>query len=151
MSSRLRLQGASVPEGALSLARWNPVLLQRRVPDLEVANAGQCSFASFFGYLINLLFILTHLLDCFLTDMARQYSDLEEKYSQGQTELARWCSNLEEKYSQGQTELARVSSSLNDVNMLNSTLHAQLNSEKVTCESWLCLLCSYCLLDVWRN
>ena len=40
MSSRLRLQGASVPEGALSLAHWNPVLLQRRVSDLEVANVG---------------------------------------------------------------------------------------------------------------
>jgi hypothetical protein len=151
MSSRLKLQGASVPEGALSLARWNSVLLQRRVSDLEVANADQCSFASFFGYLINLLFILTPLLDCFLTDMARQYSDLEEKYSQGQTELARRCSDLEEKYSQGQTELARVSASLNDVNTLNSTLHAQLDFEKVTCESWLCLLCSYCLLDVWRD
>jgi hypothetical protein len=46
MSSLLKLQGASVPEGALSLARWNPVLLQRRVSDLEAANAGQCSFAS---------------------------------------------------------------------------------------------------------
>ncbi|XP_020393987.1 uncharacterized protein [Zea mays] len=102
MSSRLKLQGASVLEGALSLARWNPVLLQRRVSDLEVANV----------------------------DMARQYSDLEEKYSQGQTELARRCSDLEEKYSQGQTELARVSTSLNDVNTLNSTLHAQLDSEK---------------------
>jgi hypothetical protein len=71
-------------------------------------------FCFFFGYLIKLLFILTPLLDCFLTDMARQYSDLEGKHSQGQTELARWCSDLEEKYSQGQTELARVSASLND-------------------------------------
>ena len=97
---------------------------------------GKCwlvPFCFFFGYLINLLFILTPLLDCYLTDMARQYSDLEEKYSQGQTELA------------------RVSASLNDANTLNSTLHAQLDSEKVTYESWLCLLCSYCLLDVWRN
>jgi hypothetical protein len=41
-----------------------------------------------------------------------------------------------------------VGPSLNDANTLNSTLRAQLNSEKVTCESWLCLLCSYCLLDV---
>ena len=76
------------------------------------------------------------MLDYFLTDMARRYSDLEEKYSQGQTELA------------------RVSASLNDANALNSTLHAQLDSEKVTSElsfTWLCLLCSYCLLDVWRN
>jgi hypothetical protein len=101
-----------------------------------------------FGYLIKLLFILTPLLDCFLTDMAQQYSDLEEKHSKGRAELARRCSDLEEKYSQGQTELARVSASLNDANTLNSTLRAQLNSEKVTYESWLCLLCSYCLLDV---
>jgi hypothetical protein len=106
------------------------------------------AFLLLFGYLIKLLLILTPLLDCFLPDMARQYSDLEEKHSQGQAELARRCSDLEEKYSQGQTELARVSASLNDANTLNSTLCAQLNSEKVTCESWLCLLCSYCLLDV---
>jgi hypothetical protein len=31
----------------LSLARWNPVLLQRHVSDLEAANAGQCSFCFF--------------------------------------------------------------------------------------------------------
>jgi hypothetical protein len=67
--------------------------------------------------------------------MARQYSDLEEKHSQGRAELARRCSDLEEKYSQGQTELARVSASLNVANTLNSTLHAQLDFEKVTCES----------------
>jgi hypothetical protein len=60
-------------------------------------------FLLLFGYLIKLLLTLTPLLDCFLTDMARQYSDLEEKHSQGQAELARWCSDLEEKYSQGQT------------------------------------------------
>jgi hypothetical protein len=40
MASQLRLQGASVPEGASSLARWNPVLLQHRVSDLEETNAG---------------------------------------------------------------------------------------------------------------
>ncbi len=40
MASQLRLQGASVPEGASSLARWNPVLLQQRVSDLEATNAG---------------------------------------------------------------------------------------------------------------
>jgi hypothetical protein len=34
-----------------------------------------------FGYLIKLLLILTPLLDCFLPDMARQLSDLEEKHS----------------------------------------------------------------------
>jgi hypothetical protein len=65
--------------------------------------------------------------------------------------MAQQYSDLEEKYSQSQTELARVSASLNDANMLSSTLRAQLDSEKVTSESWPCLLCSYCLLDVWRN
>jgi hypothetical protein len=40
MASQLRLQGASVPEGASALARWNPVLLQHRVSDLEATNAG---------------------------------------------------------------------------------------------------------------
>jgi hypothetical protein len=40
MASQLKLQGASVLEGTLSLARWNPVLLQQRVSDLEAANAG---------------------------------------------------------------------------------------------------------------
>jgi hypothetical protein len=43
-------------------------------------------------------------------------------------------SDLEEKYSQGQMDLARVSASLNDANMLNSTLNAQLDSEKVANE-----------------
>jgi hypothetical protein len=52
----------------------------------------------------------------FLLDMARRYSDLEEKYSQGQADLA-W-----------------VSTSLNDANMLNSSLNAQLDSEKVANE-----------------
>jgi hypothetical protein len=42
--------------------------------------------------------------------------------------------DLEEKYSQGQTDLTRVSASLNDANMLNSTLNAQLDSEKVANE-----------------
>jgi hypothetical protein len=40
MASQLKLQGASVPEGPLSLARWNPVLLQQRVSNLKAANAG---------------------------------------------------------------------------------------------------------------
>jgi hypothetical protein len=88
----------------------------------------------FFSYLTNLLYSWTSLLDCFLTDMARQYSDLEKKYSQGQAELARQYSDLEEKYSHGQAELARVSASLNDANTLISTLHAQLDSEKVATE-----------------
>jgi hypothetical protein len=40
MVGRLKSQGTSVPEGALSLTHWNPVLLQRRLSDLEMANAG---------------------------------------------------------------------------------------------------------------
>jgi DNA repair ATPase RecN len=93
-----------------------------------------------FGYLIKLLLTLTLLLDCFLPDMVRKYSVLEEKHSQSQAELVRRCSDLEEKYSQSQTELAQVSASLNDANMLNSTLCAQLDSEKVTCKSGLCFV-----------
>jgi hypothetical protein len=46
MASQLRLQGASVLEGASSLARWNPVLLQHRVSDLEAMNAGEYSSTS---------------------------------------------------------------------------------------------------------
>jgi hypothetical protein len=59
--------------------------------------------------------------------------------------------DLEEKYSQGQTELARVSASLNDVNTLNSTLNAQLDSEKVATESnfWL-PLSAMLLMFTWR-
>jgi hypothetical protein len=45
--------------------------------------------------------------------------------------MARRYSDLEEKYSQGQTDLARVSASLNDANMLNSTLNAQLDFENL--------------------
>jgi hypothetical protein len=40
MAGQLKSQGASVPERALSLTHWNPVLLQRWVSDLEKANAG---------------------------------------------------------------------------------------------------------------
>jgi hypothetical protein len=43
-------------------------------------------------------------------------------------------SELEEKYSQGQTDLARVSASFDDANSLNSSLSAQLDSEKAANE-----------------
>jgi hypothetical protein len=92
-----------------------------------------------FVYLIKLLLNLTLLLDCFSLDMARQFFVLEEKHSQSQAELVRRCSDFEEKYSQSQTELAQVSAALNDANMLNSTLHAQLDSEKVIFESAPCV------------
>jgi hypothetical protein len=48
--------------------------------------------------------------------------------------MARRYSDLEEKHSHGQTDLAQVSASLNDANMLNSSLNAQLDSEKVANE-----------------
>ena len=64
--------------------------------------------------------------------MTRQISTLEEKHSRDQAELVQRCSDFEEKYSQSQTELAQVSAALNDANVLNSTLRAQLDSEKVT-------------------
>jgi hypothetical protein len=48
--------------------------------------------------------------------------------------MAQRYSDLEDKYSQGQTDLALVSASLNDANMLNSSLNAQLDSEKVANE-----------------
>jgi hypothetical protein len=92
-----------------------------------------------FVYLIKLLPNLTLLLDCFSLDMARQFSVLEEKHSQSQAELVRRCSDFEEKYSQSQTELAQAAAALNDTNMLNSTLRAQLDSEKVTYESVPCV------------
>jgi hypothetical protein len=55
MVGQLRSHGASVPERALSLAHWNPVLLQRRVSDLEMANVGY-ALCFFFDYLINSVF-----------------------------------------------------------------------------------------------
>jgi hypothetical protein len=55
-----------------------------------------------------------------------------KKHSQNQAELVRRCSDFEEKYSQSQAELAQVSAALNNANVLNSTLCAQLDSEKVT-------------------
>jgi hypothetical protein len=64
---------------------------------------------------------------------------LEEKHSQGQAELVRRCSDFEEKYSQSQIELAQVSAVLSDANTVNSTLHAQLDSEKVIYETVPCI------------
>ena len=60
----------------------------------------------------------------FLLDVTRRYSELEEKYSQGQIDLA------------------RVSVSLDDANSLNSSLSAQLDSEREANEvSLLDFLC----------
>ena len=71
--------------------------------------------------------------------MTQRFSVLGEKHSQSQAELVRRCSDFEERYSQSQTELAQVSDALNDANMLNSTLRAQLDSEKVIYESVPCV------------
>jgi hypothetical protein len=77
-----------------------------------------------------------------LSDMAQWCSELEEKYLQGQADLTQWYSDLEEKYFQGQADLARVSASLDDARSLNSSLNAQLDSERMAHEvnslSWLC-------------
>jgi hypothetical protein len=40
MAGQLRSQGVSVPERALSLTHWNPMLLQRQISDLKMTNAG---------------------------------------------------------------------------------------------------------------
>jgi hypothetical protein len=69
--------------------------------------------------------------------MTRQISTLEEKHSRDQAELVQRCTDFEEKYSQSQTELGQVSAALDDANALSSSLHAQLNSEKVIYETVL--------------
>jgi hypothetical protein len=78
--------------------------------------------------------------------MTRQISTLGEKHSRDQAELVQRCTDFEEKYSQSQTELGQVSAALDDANALSSSLHAQLNSEKVICETVLCLVV-FLLLD----
>jgi hypothetical protein len=81
--------------------------------------------------------------------MTRRYSELEEKHLQYQTDSTRQYSMLEERYSQGQIDLARVSASLDDANSLNSSLNAQLDSERVVNEvsllNWIC--CAF--TDFW--
>jgi RNA polymerase-interacting CarD/CdnL/TRCF family regulator len=69
-----------------------------------------------------------------LSDMARRCSELEEKHLRNQADWTRRYSDLDEKYSQGQTDLARVSASLDDARSLNSSLNAQLNSERMAYE-----------------
>jgi hypothetical protein len=69
-----------------------------------------------------------------LSYMTRWCSELEEKYLQSQADLTQQYSDLEEKYSQGQADLARVSASLDDVRSLNSSLNAQLDSERMAYE-----------------
>jgi multidrug resistance efflux pump len=54
--------------------------------------------------------------------------------------LVQRCTDFEEKYSQSQTELTQVSTTLDDTNAPSSSLHAQLNSEKVIYETVPCLV-----------
>jgi hypothetical protein len=72
--------------------------------------------------------------------MTRQISTLEEKNSRDQAELVQRCADFKEKYSQSQTELGQVSAALDDANALSSSLHAQLDSEKVIYKIVLCLV-----------
>jgi hypothetical protein len=78
--------------------------------------------------------------DYLLIGMTRQIAVLEEKHSQDQAEMARRCADFEEKYSQSQTELSQVSAALDDANALSSSLHARLDSEKVTYKTVLRLI-----------
>ena len=80
------------------------------------------------------------LLDYLLIGMTRQIAVLEEKHSRDQAEMAQRCADFEDKYSQSQTELNQVSAALDDANALSSSLHAQLNSEKVAYEPVLRLI-----------
>jgi hypothetical protein len=73
--------------------------------------------------------------DCLLIGMTRQIAVFEEKHSRDQAEMAQRCADFEEKYSQSQTELNQVSAALDDANALSSSLHARLDSEKVTYET----------------
>ena len=71
------------------------------------------------------------MFEYFLIGMTRQIIVLEEKHSQDQAEMTRRCADFEEKYSQSQIELSQVSAALDDANALSSSLHVQLDSEKV--------------------
>jgi hypothetical protein len=79
------------------------------------------------------------LFDYFLLGMTRQIAILEEKHSRDQAEMVQRCADFEEKYFQSQTELNQVSAALDDANALSSSLHARLDSEKVTYKTMPCL------------
>jgi hypothetical protein len=83
--------------------------------------------------------------------MTRQIAVLEEKHSRDQAEMARRCADFEERYSQSQTELSQVSTALDDANALSSSLHAQLDSEKVTYKTVLCLIMLFLLAWILKE
>ena len=72
--------------------------------------------------------------------MTRQIAVLEERHSRDQAEMAQRCADFEDKYLQSQTELNQVSAALDDANALSSSLHVQLDSEKVAYEPVLRLM-----------
>jgi hypothetical protein len=78
--------------------------------------------------------------DYLLIGMTRQIAVLEEKHFRDQAEMAQRCADFEDKYSQSQTELNQVSATLDDANALSSSLHARLDSEKVTYKTVLRLI-----------
>ena len=80
------------------------------------------------------------LFDYLLIGMTQQIAVLEEKHSRDHAEMVQRCADFEEKYSQSQTELNQVSAALDDANALSSSLHARLDSEKVTYKTVLCLI-----------
>jgi hypothetical protein len=66
--------------------------------------------------------------------------------------MAWWYSELKGNYSQGQIDLARVSASLDDAKSLNSSLNAQLDSERAANEVSLlvffcCVFTAYWILE----
>jgi hypothetical protein len=66
--------------------------------------------------------------------------------------MARRYSELKEKYSQGQIDLAQVSASLDDAHSLNSSLSAQLDSERAANEVSLldffcCVFSAYWMVE----
>jgi hypothetical protein len=87
------------------------------------------------------------LFDYLLIGMTRQIAVLEKKHSRDHAEMVQRCSDFEEKYSQSQTELSQVSAALDDANALSSSLHARLDSEKVTYKTVPCL--AMLLLLAW--
>ena len=89
--------------------------------------------------------------DYLLIGMTRQIAVLEEKHSRDQAEMAQRCADFEEKYSQSQTELNQVSAALDDANALSSSLHAQLDSEKVTYKTVLRLIMLFLLAWILKE
>jgi hypothetical protein len=96
----------------------------------------------FLPWLIDqLLFLTLYPSSNALSDMAQRCSELEEKRLQHQADSTRRYFDLEEKYSQGQINLARAFASLGEAHSLNSSLNAQLDSERAAHEvnllNWL--------------